>query len=170
MQTYLKQLLLVGLISMSTAIYAADTKPVPQFKHYPVTTVYQGLPAKLVMKDFAKMFKTRLREALNTKPVLAGEYVMAVWGCGTSCAMTTFINKRTGRVVEQGFGGEFGPYLTDYRLNSRLVVAEGPVLKQHKDTGKYAVYFYLVNKGQLKLIEQRFIPRPADSNHDGLPD
>ena len=70
-----------------------------------------------------------------------------------------------------GFGGEFGPYLTAYRLNSRLLVAQGPVMdKQHNDTGKYAVYFYLLKNGQLQLLKQRLIPRPADSNHDGLPD
>lgn len=160
------------LLGVSVSSYAAPTaQPVPQFKDYPVTNVYQGAPAPLVMTDFSKLFKTRLREALNTKPVFAGDYVLATWGCGAGCVMNTFVNKRTGRVVDHGFGGEFGPYLTAYRLNSRLLVAQGPVMdKQHNDTGKYAVYFYLLKNGQLHLLKQRLIPRPADSNHDGLPD
>jgi hypothetical protein len=86
--------------------------------------------------------------------------------------MTTFVNKRTGRVAEDSFGGEFGSYVTDYKLKSRLLVAEGAIIdKDRQDIGKYAVYFYLMqNNGQFKLLEKRLIPRPEDANHDGLPD
>lgn len=158
-------------IGLSLSLQAAET-PIPKFKDYPVNTVYNGAPAPLVMTETAKTFKTRLREALQGKPVFAGEYVQATWGCGTSCGMTTFVNKRTGRVAEDSFGGEFGPYVTDYKLNSRLLVAEGAIMdKDMQDTGKYAVYFYLMQKnGQFKLLEKRLIPRPEDANHDGLPD
>jgi hypothetical protein len=162
--------LLLGF-SLPLLAQAAEA-PIPKFKDYPVATVYNGAPAPLVMTETAKTFKTRLHEALQSKPVFAGEYVQSAWGCGTGCGITTFVNKRTGRVAEESFGGEFGPYVTDYKLNSRLLVAEGAILdKDMQDTGKYAVYFYLMQKnGQFKLLEKRLIPRPADANHDGLPD
>lgn len=155
----------------SGLVYAAAS--VPKFKDYPVTSIYKGLAAPLVLdNELAKMFKTRLREALKTRqPVFAGEYILAQWGCGTSCAVTAFVNKKTGRALEQTFGGEYGPYITEYRLNSRLLIAEGPILDaQNRDTGDYAAYFYLVDKGKLKRIQTVNIERPADANHDGLPD
>ena len=164
-------LALVYLGLFSGLVYAAAS--VPKFKDYPDTSIYKGPIAPLVLdNELAKMFKTRLREALKTRqPVFAGEYVVSQWGCGTSCVVTAFVNKKTGHVLEQTFGGEYGPYITEYRLNSRLLVAEGPVLDaQNRDTGDYAAYFYLLAKGKLKRIQTVNIERPADANHDGLPD
>lgn len=143
-----------------------------KFKDYPVTSIYNGKPTKLKMDDdFAKMFKTRLTEALSDNPVFAGEYVSATWGCGTSCAMTSFVNKRTGRVLNEGFGGEFGPFIIDYKIDSRLLVAQGPILdKDQVETGKYAAFFYVLDKDKLELVKTIEIDKPDDINGDGLPE
>lgn len=141
-----------------------------KFKDYPVESIYKGKPAKLKMDDeFAKMFRTRLTEALSEEPSFAGEYVSATWGCGTYCSMTSFINKRTGKVLDRGFGGEFGPFIVDYRINSRLLVAQGPILdKNGVETEKYAAFFYLLDKGKLDLVKTIEIDKPDDINDDGI--
>ena len=144
----------------------------PKFKDYPVRSIYNGKPAKLKMDDeFAKMFKTRLTEALSDNPNFAGEYVSATWGCGTSCAMTSFVNKKTGRVLNEGFGGEFGPFIVDYKIDSRLLVAQDPILdKDQVETGKYAAFFYVLDNDKLELVKTIEIDKPDDINGDGLPE
>lgn len=148
-----------------------DSAPL-KFKDYPAGPLYTGPAAKLVLNnDLAKDYRTRLREVLSDEPVFAGEYVSASWGCGTSCGITAFVSKRTGKALEETFGGEFGPHLSEARIDSKLIVAEGPVLdKDYNDTGSYAAYFYALEDGELKLIRTIPIQRPADANHDGLPD
>lgn len=70
---------------------------VPQFKDYPATQTYAGQRPALVLDEFGKMFKTRLREALADKPNFAGHYVLTVWGCGTSCISGGIVDKISGK-------------------------------------------------------------------------
>ena len=155
-----------------TPVAATQGGAPPKFKEYPAGPLYTGPAAKLALNnDLAKNFRTRLSEVLSDKPVFAGEYVSATWGCGTSCAITAFVNKRTGKTLEETFGGEYGPYLSEARIDSKLIVAEGPVLdKDYNDTGSYAAYFYALEDGELKLIRTIPIKRPDDADHNGLPD
>ena len=158
--------------SAATPVVTAQGDAPPKFKDYPAGPLYTGPAAKLALNnDLAKDFRTRLSEVLSDKPVFAGEYVSATWGCGTSCAITAFVSKRTGKTLEETFGGEFGPYLSEARIDSRLIVAEGPVLdKDYNDTGSYAAYFYALEGDELKLIRTIPIKRPDDADHNGLPD
>lgn len=77
--------------------YAALAAPVPQFKDYPATPLYSGQPHALVLDEFGKLFKTRLREALKEKPNFAGHYVLTIWGCGTSCLSGGIVDKISGK-------------------------------------------------------------------------
>ena len=156
----------------TTSSAQSENAPPPKFKDYPAGPAYTGPTAKLVLdNDLANSFRTRLREGLTGQPGFASEYVGVTWGCGTSCAMTAFVNKRTGKVLELVLGGESGPYITEYRIDSKLIVAEGPVIdKDYNDTGKYAAYFYALDGGELKLIRTILIKRPDDADHNGLPD
>ena len=90
---------------LSVEILHAKTN-VPQFTDYP-TKPYTGKTATLDMTDeSARMLRTRLRDALKENSNFAGEYVITMWGCGASCRSYAFVNKRTGKLLDGGFGGE----------------------------------------------------------------
>lgn len=126
----------------------------PKFKDFPAGPVYTGLTAKLVLdNEFVKMYRTRLRVALTEKPVFAGEYVSETIRCGTCCATTTFVSKRTGKALKKSFGGAFGPYVTDTRVHSKLLIAEGPVIDKDSNLTSYATYYYTLKGNQMKLIK-----------------
>ena len=126
----------------------------PKFSDYPAVSEYAGESANLILDtQEAVDYKTRLDAALQQLPEFAGEYVAATWGCGTSCTVTSFVNKRTGKLLNESFGGESGPFIVKYKLDSNLLVAQGPVIDdQEKEIG-YAAYFYVLENDNLKLIK-----------------
>lgn len=142
---------------------AEEGSAVPKFNDYPAGPIYTGPVAKLDRSsDLAKRFRTRLGAVLTDIPVFAGEYVSATWGCGTSCAVTAFLSKHTGKVLG-AFGGENGQRITaaSTRADSKLLISEGPILdKDDNPTGIYAAYFYLLEDGQLKLLRKTPIRTP----------
>lgn len=136
----------------------------PRFRDYPVTEIYGGPAAELDMKgDTAQTFRTRLREALASGEIEAsGDYIPVGWGCGTQCFYGTFVSKRTGQVVEDGIGGEFGQRLVGMDANSKLVITEGAeVDDEYNEVGYYA-YFYELADARLNLISKVPIPRSLE--------
>jgi len=109
----------------------------PTFGQYAVR-VSNAKPKPIVFsgnKD-ARMFRTRLREALNGGVNFAGHYIFAYWGCGTSCLQGAIIDTHTGIVyfpkelagVGVGFGvggAEIADKPLDYKNNSRLFILSG---------------------------------------------
>jgi hypothetical protein len=72
-----------------------------QFARYAAKPETLAHPAPVVLagnKD-ARMFRTALREAEKAGPNFAGHYVIAGWGCGTSCLSWSVIDARTGKVA-----------------------------------------------------------------------
>jgi hypothetical protein len=139
----------------------------PKFNDYPAPALYTGPAAKLLLdSEFAREYRTRLKEALLDDPVFAGEYVSTGWGCGTQCYINAFVNKRTGVAVEETFGGESGPYIDTVKIDSSLLVAQGPVHDKDYNQVGYAAFFYALEDGQLKLIKQVEIPEPVE-DEDG---
>lgn len=136
----------------------------PRFRDYPVEDLYTGPAAPLDMSgETARTFRTRLRDALaEGRIVAAGEYVAAGWGCGAGCFYATFVNKRTGRVVEDGIGGEGGQRIVGADPHSRLVIAEGPEYDDAYDPTGYFAYFYELVDG--RLVQIRKTPVPRDPN------
>ena len=143
-----------------------------QFEDFPAGPEYMGPAAELVMDDeYAKNYRTRLRRALSSRPAFAGEYVATIYGCGTCCSITTFVNKRTGRVLRSGFGGETGPFIVDAKVDSRLIIAEGPFFTGNGyDLGGCARYYFVLEEdkfGQrLRLIGTDLIVVPGESFSD----
>lgn len=125
------------------------------FSDFPVEAVYVGKPAKLVRdSELANNYRTRLSAALSTAPVFAGEYSQAFWGCGQECSITVFVNKRTGKVINQTFGGLSGVNLVDFKLDSGLIKAHGPLFdKKGSKTKQSAMYYFQLENEQLKLIQ-----------------
>jgi tetratricopeptide (TPR) repeat protein len=116
----------------STSIKSQEKVPV--FGDYPVRSVYQGNNVPPILDDPRKRnYRTRIREARNAKPNLAGRYILTVWGCGSGCNTGAVVDATTGKVImlpfalatafvgdEEAIGPDF--YL---RPNSALIVFAG---------------------------------------------
>lgn len=144
--------LIIGAVLCAVAhtSFAKD----PQFSDYPAKA-YSGKAAKLLVNnETAKLFKTRLSASLNQKPVFAGEYVLASWGCGAGCVSYTFVNKRTGQVIEQEFGGELGDELQKYKLDSNLLISRGSEFDANYNEIGSSTNYYLMKNAKLELIKK----------------
>ncbi|MBJ9373166.1 MULTISPECIES: hypothetical protein [Acinetobacter] len=156
---------LISLFFALTTISIAHAKSaVPQFRDYPVKSVYTGKTAKLDISDpSANMFRTRLRAALKEKPDFAGEYVKTMWGCGASCRMYSFVNKRTGKLLADGFGGEARTEdVIATRANSRLLVTQEEHMDQNYEGDQVITRFYVLEKNGFKLLKT--IVEPVSKN------
>ncbi|RZG70709.1 hypothetical protein EXE10_15980 [Acinetobacter sp. WCHAc060033] len=153
MKKILLTLMLMAYSMFSVAVLHAKTN-VPQFKDYPVKP-YIGKTAQLDMTDeSARMFRTRLRDALKEQPNFAGEYVITMWGCGASCRSYAFINKRTGKLLAGGFGGEESQEdVIDSRANSRLLVTQEENMNENWEVESVTTRFYLFENEKFKLLK-----------------
>ncbi len=151
----MKKILLAISFSVLSLTFAHAKSPVPQFTDYPVKSVYTGKTSQLDLSDAsAKMFRTRLRDALKEKPNFAGEYVITMWGCGASCRMYSFVNKRTGKLLHAGFGGEERQEdVIDSRVNSRLLVTQEENRNENWDIESVTTRFYILEKEKFKLLK-----------------
>lgn len=142
-------------------IYSTSYADVPQFDAYPAE-IYQGKNAKLKIDNpTARMFRTRFRNALRDgQPDFAGEYTLVSWGCGAMCVMHSFVNLRTGRVLEHGFGGELGESLDGYQADSRLLIASAHEDHGDPDKIKFVVKYYELKNHQLRLIDKVYAKKP----------
>lgn len=151
----MKKFLMALICSMlSVTVLHAKTN-VPQFSDYPVKSVYTGKTAQLDLSDdYARMFRTRLRDALKEKPDFAGEYVITMWGCGASCRMYSFVSKRTGKLLNAGFGGEQNAEdVIASKANSRLLVTQEEHTNENWEVESLTTRFYILEKGKFKLLK-----------------
>lgn len=150
--------MLIGMASFAQA--SANT---PEFKDYPAASVYTSKPAPLIINnEVAKLYKTRLNAALKQKPVYAGEYVLASWGCGMTCQIYTFVNKKTGQVIEKSFGGETGEEIEKFKINSKLLITHETDLESTQIPAAEFMNFYIIEKDKFKLIKKIAIPASQD--------
>lgn len=149
--------LIIGLLCALPAIAFAQT---PKFSDYPAK-VYNGPTAKLMLSsEDAKTFRTRYRDSLKEKPDFAGEYVTTMWGCGTGCRAYSFVSKRTGQVLGDGFGGEGGEDVTGIKVDSNLVVTEGPLYAANDEYLGYNRNYYVLKGQKFQLIKRVPIKDP----------
>lgn len=153
-----KTAMLALLMAFSLNVCAKEN-PAPAFKDYPASAVYSGKPAKVVLDTpMAKMFRTRLGNAATRPADFAGEYVLALFGCGTDCVYGAAVSLKTGRVtpLPGSVGGWYGEDeeadKLEYRLDSHLLIARGRV----DEAGGYGSFYYFFNGQEFKLV--RFIP------------
>lgn len=167
----------------TTAAITPSTTDNPKFMDYPAPPIFSGPPAKLLLdSDLAKEYQTRLTEAMSSDPAFAGEYVEALWGCGSSgCIEEFLVNKRTGKVVETTFrsysvtigyedSGELieervGEATEASKIDSRLLVTKEVTVDSNGKPHEYFAKFYEIDNGQLKLIKKVAIPKPAPATN-----
>lgn len=101
----LKNLTLILSTIVSTMASHAVAEPTthigtPQFVNYAILgNQYNGKPSPVVLRSQAdRDFRTRLRDASKEPANFAGEYSLAIWGCGTSCLMGAAVQLKTGNV------------------------------------------------------------------------
>jgi len=156
----MKLLLITLLLIMIGLLPLTQAETSPKFANYPVPKLYQGATARLQLhSDDARMFRTRLREALRSPVNFAGEYVVSTWGCGTSCMHGGVVSKKTGEVVLFPWAvccwsGEGESLYT--KPNSRLFVVAGKLGEDeegHDETnGVHGAHFYEFTGGAFKYI------------------
>lgn len=151
--------MMICLAFCSCSLYAKDN--IPQFSDYPITSIYKGTPARLNQADpDVHNFRTRLAAAIKQKPDFAGEYVTTMWGCGGGCRVYSMINKRTGELLKDGFGGEERlEDIIETRVNSRLLVTLEEKLNADYEVEKKVYRFYILEQQKFKLIQT--IVKPA---------
>ncbi|MGR2827356.1 hypothetical protein FY048_17910 [Acinetobacter sp. 1124_18A] len=146
---------LIGLMFCLVGSYLYAKDSIPRYSDYPVKSLYTGGAAKLDLSDSdAKLFRTRLSEALKRNPDFAGEYVTAMWGCGASCRSYSFVNKRTGKLLKDGFGGEERQEdLLETNPRSRLLVTQEEKMNNDYEVESITQRFYILENGKFKLIK-----------------
>ncbi len=156
--------LLIFVASISTGF---SEEKIPQFKDYKVKEIYKGKNHPLVMDEFGKMYRTRLKYAIkHGKSTFAGHYIVTAWGCGTGgCNTGAIIDAKTGQAypwpvvlasvypLKEEFEDESGQEHI-YKLNSRLMIFAGELETSETD-GHDIVEFYEFNNGKFIYITSR---------------
>lgn len=150
----MNKLILSFFLMFCTLSFANAKSDIPQFSEYPAT-IYKGKSAKLDMSDpDARMFRTRLSEALKEPVNFGGEYVITMWGCGTMCRSYSLVNKKTGRVLKDGFGGEEQQEdVIGAKPNSNLIITKEEILNDDYEVDHIVIRFYALEKGKFKLLK-----------------
>lgn len=157
--------LVPALLVVLLVLGAPAPRPLPlwMFSKHPVP-VEHLVPTAPVLITSAKsrMFRTRLREAASRPPDFAGHYIVATWGCGSSCVSAAFIDARTGVVTHLPFivayEALFGEEPLHYRLNSNVLIVNGS-----RNEKGHGVYVYQLLDGRLRLLRQTETPLPQPS-------
>lgn len=152
----MRRTLFFGLLWL-LAVPAFGQQRTPRFEDFPVNEVpYRGPHAvpKLQPGTAAWRFRTRIRKAAKLAPNFAGHYVLAGWGCGSSCIHYVIVDVKTGYVyfdnhiiTSDGLNGipdEAKPL--DFRLNSRLLIFTGRIDEVKQGPGPH---FFQLRHGRL---------------------
>ena len=143
------------ILLVSTAGAVAQDKSLPQFKDYPVKTVYKGKPAKPKLTGETKLYySSSYNSAVEAGTTFAGEYAIALRPCGSTCVMPDIVSVRSGKVIKIPFSisgwreyhDAFEPVVT--KPNSRLIVFAGG--RNEKQPVGY--HYYVLEKGALKFL------------------
>lgn len=165
----MKKLILIVIVMLFAS--NAFGQKTPKFSDYPAKV--QTATAKQVnLKSHprARLFRTNLREALKEGVNFAGRFIIATWGCGTSCGDSGIIDAKTGNVffptelggVSMGMGELSEGEPLEYRKNSRLLIINGYLGGNESSSAKYGIWYYEWTGKTLKLI--KFVKKSDSSN------
>lgn len=102
-------------------------KDTHRFADYPAKTPLRASPAMPAFSGedaWAKLFRTRIQDAVQAGPNFAGHYSVIKLGCGTGCLVALLIDLEDGDILEMPLGGEAHYQLRlTHRIESRLLRA-----------------------------------------------
>lgn len=167
---------------MVTSSDLTDRKA-PSFAAYRVPVLQVAESPKLDLKSSltARMYRTLLRQEISKGPNLAGHYRVAIWGCGTSCAMFAVVNLKTGRVITpEDFhdssteyfgvegqsvfpGSQSGDDVFGFRLDSRLLVILGDL---DEDESREGAFYFVLDSERLRLIHSTVVKKNCENLRD----
>jgi hypothetical protein len=145
-------------------------KDTPKFKDYPVSEMYRGKNAPLRLTRDDRMFRTRLKWAVDNQKVdFAGRYIITSWGCGAGCIQGAAIDAKTGKVSWWGFslccwsgdqddvanGFSFRGNLVEFKKDSRLIVFYGV---RNEEDGDHGVHYYKLENGRFVHLRSVKVP------------
>lgn len=71
------------------------------FNEYRVSVRFRGRPAAPLHNSlYSREFRTVIRRAVRKGPNFADHYTVAIWGCGSGCAMFSIADVANGRVYD----------------------------------------------------------------------
>lgn len=184
------------MLLMTTATFGQDSGPTPAeeckfvtaadlsdlnapaFDNYPTKTqeVVPSPRLDLASNPVARMYKTVLRQEIVKGPNYAGHYRVAIWGCGTSCAMFAVVNLKTGRVITtKELSALSGIYLAAddflrgtkndswgfrYKNDSSLLVVLGA---PDEDDSRVGAYYFVLQSERLQLIHTTRVSKNCEN-------
>jgi hypothetical protein len=154
-------------------------KDAPHFTDYHISiSPVQGSPQlNLKSNPIAKTYRTVLRQEMAQGPNFAGHYRVAIWGCGSSCAMFAVVNLKTGRVItaertgrtsavffgiddqkmfpdSQSESGLFG-----FRKDSRLLAVVGDL---DEDESREGAFYFALEAERLRLVHSTLVRKDCE--------
>jgi hypothetical protein len=149
----------------------------PQFNayHVPVQQPVANPKLDLASNPLAKTYRTVLRNQVAKGTNYAGHYRVAVWGCGSSCAMFAVVDLSSGKVIlapaiESVSGVRFNAdgFLTEagteywgfrYREDSTLLVIVGTL---NEDESRQGAFYFRLNGDGLELVHETIVKKNCE--------
>ncbi len=97
--------------------------------------------------------KSNLLHFYKKQPDFAGKYIVAGWGCGTSCQANVIINCKTGELID----APTSTYGLIYKKNSHLLIVNNSMVKSYNKNPKKTILdvskdYYSFNGRSLQLL------------------
>ncbi len=123
----------LGLLSLAIAGASPQAQTnLPRFDDYPAGEEFTGKPVAPVLSTAeARRYRTIIRRHAAAGPNFAGNYSIAVWGCGSTCVGFAVVDARNGKVhfhpeVRRAMQVAYQvESVLQFRLDSRLLVIAG---------------------------------------------
>jgi hypothetical protein len=139
----------------------------PTFDQYPATGRWDGVARKPILRTARqRQFRTVIRQQFSGPPNFAGQYRVAVWGCGSGCLQFAIADKNTGVVYDPPFAvvmvdpcGFDVPERLTFQKGSRLLIVAG---LPDEDEHRAGTYYYEWTGQKLRLLH-RSARRPCHS-------
>src|SRR5215467_1045701 len=94
----------IPFLLLAAGLGLAQHDALPKFEDYPEPERFTGKPAAPVFKTRGqRSYRTKIREGAAAGPNFAGHFMIAVWGCGTSCISGAIVDAKTGEIHDLPF-------------------------------------------------------------------
>lgn len=156
-----------GFLIILLAVTTSAQQPMnarPEFKAYPVESMYRGAPAPPKLSPSQRSFRTMIRRGAASKVEFAGHYTVPRWGCGTGCNGFVIVDSITGKVYD-GFSIAELPLKwqeshkleerMDFNPRSRLMKING--CPNERDCGFYD--YEMIDGEGLTLVRKELLPK-----------